>query len=52
MFCVTRYTLYVTRPGLVAQLVARLHGMEEAGGSNPPESTPLLLHFTILFRVW
>ncbi len=25
--------------GLVAQLVARLHGMEEVGGSNPPEST-------------
>src|SRR5690625_233768 len=26
-------------PGAMAQLVARFHGMEEVGGSNPPSST-------------
>ena len=26
--------------GAMAQLVARFHGMEEVGGSNPPSSTP------------
>ena len=25
--------------GAMAQLVARFHGMEEVGGSNPPSST-------------
>ena len=28
-----------TRHGAMAQLVARFHGMEEVGGSNPPSST-------------
>ena len=27
--------------GAMAQLVARFHGMEEVGGSNPPSSTVL-----------
>ena len=30
-----------TREGAMAQLVARFHGMEEVGGSNPPSSTKL-----------
>ena len=28
----------------MAQLVARFHGMEEVGGSNPPSSTTTLLY--------
>ena len=28
-----------TLHGAMAQLVARFHGMEEVGGSNPPSST-------------
>ena len=28
-----------TAQGAMAQLVARFHGMEEVGGSNPPSST-------------
>ena len=27
--------------GAMAQLVARFHGMEEVGGSNPPSSTEI-----------
>ena len=34
--------------GAMAQLVARFHGMEEVGGSNPPSSTE---NFDIRFRV-
>ena len=34
--------------GAMAQLVARFHGMEEVGGSNPPSSTG---NFDIRFRV-
>ena len=30
--------------GAMAQLVARFHGMEEVGGSNPPSSTTTLLY--------
>src|SRR3954464_11360537 len=28
-----------TKPGAIAQLVERLHGMQEVGGSTPPGST-------------
>ena len=34
--------------GAMAQLVARFHGMEEVGGSNPPSSTE---NFDIRFRM-
>ena len=34
--------------GAMAQLVARFHGMEEVGGSNPPSSTE---NIDIRFRV-
>ena len=38
--------------GLVAQLVERLHGMEEARGSNPLESTPLEKQTDIYIRLF
>ena len=37
---VIRVAALERRPnGAMAQLVARFHGMEEVGGSNPPSST-------------
>lgn len=36
--------------GAIAQVVERLHGMEEAGGSSPPSSTYILVESTGLTR--
>ena len=33
----------------MAQLVARLHGVQEVGGSSPPSPTSLFVHLTRFF---